>query len=80
MASAPDLPMDPSQMPALKPPPGVMPNFVDPYTKGPLLLVLSAVAIGIMYFFVLARFYCKFYVQRIATWDDCKSTRHAMPP
>jgi hypothetical protein len=66
--------MDPSQIPALQPPPGVVPNFIDPYTRGPMLLALSAVAIGIMYLFVIARFYCKFSLKHKVTWDDCELT------
>lgn len=65
---------DPSQIPALQPPPGVVPNFTDPYTRGPMLLALSAVAIGIMYVFVLARFYCRFSLQHKLTWDDGELT------
>ncbi len=64
---------DLSQVPGLAPPPGVIPNFVDPYTRGPLLLALTTVAMGIMYVFVTARLYCKFYVQRKLSWDDCES-------
>ena len=63
---------DPSRIPALEPPPGVIPNFIDPYTRGPMLLALSAVAIGIMYLFVIARFYYKIYIQRKPSWDDRK--------
>ena len=62
--------LDLSQLPALQPPPGVTPNFIDPYTRGPMLLALSAVAIGIMYFFVGIRFYSKFYIKREWSWDD----------
>ena len=68
--------IDPSEIPALKPPLGVTPNFFNPYTKGPMILALSAVAIGIMYLFVLTRFYYKFIVQHKLTWDDCESTKY----
>ena len=66
--------IDPSEIPALEPPPGVVPNFVDPYTRGPMLLALSAVAVGIMYLFVTIRIYCKFFVRKTLSWDDRKST------
>ena len=74
MSSASDSSYDLSQIPALEPPPGVTPNFINPYTRGPMLLALSAVAIGIMYLFVMARFYAKIYVHKKLTWDDCGST------
>lgn len=66
---------DLSQLPALKPPDGVIPNLIDPYTRGPMILALSAVAIGFMYFFVAVRFYSKFYIKHTWTWDDGMFTR-----
>lgn len=71
------IPFDLSKLPGLQPPPGVLPNFKNPYTRGPLLLGLSAVAIGVMYIFVAARFYTKIRIQRKVTWDDCKYARHS---
>ncbi len=71
-------PYDPSQIPALQPPPGVIPNFNDPYTRGPVLIALSAVAIAIMYLFVIIRLYCKVWVHRKVSWDDRKSTLKAL--
>ena len=70
MSSPIDVSYELSQLPALEPPVGVVPNFTDPYTRGPMLLALSAIAIGIMYLFVTARIYCKVYVQHKCTWDD----------
>lgn len=74
MSSPPNGLDDITQIPALKPPPGVTPNFVDPYTRGPLFLALTAVAIGIVYVFVIARIYCKICLQNKLSWDDCEST------
>lgn len=68
---------DLSQVPGLAPPPGVIPNFVNPHTRGPLLIALTAVAVGIMYVFVITRLYCKFYVQRKLSWDDCESNEQS---
>ncbi|KAL8711936.1 MAG: hypothetical protein Q9220_003632 [cf. Caloplaca sp. 1 TL-2023] len=70
MASPQGAYMDPYQIPGLAPLPGVIPDFDDPYTRGPMLLALTAVAIGIMFLFVLARFYCKIWIHRKLTWDD----------
>lgn len=78
MSLPPNPSYDPSKFPALEPPLGVLPNFDNPYTRGPMLLALSAVAVGIMYLFVVARFYCKIYVQRKVSWDDCELTGHAL--
>lgn len=51
---------------------GLIPDYIDPYTRGPLLLALSAVATGIMYLFVVVRFYSKLYLLGKVTWDDCE--------
>jgi hypothetical protein len=77
MSLPPNAGIDLSQIPALQPPPGVVPNFIDPYTRGPMFIALSAVAIGIMYLFVVARFYCKFSLRHAVTWDDCELTGRA---
>lgn len=64
---------DPSQIPAPEPPAGVVSVFIDPQIRGPMLLALSAVAVGVMYLFMIARFYSKIYVQKKVSWDDCES-------
>lgn len=58
---------DLSQLPALQPPPGVVPDFTHPHTRGPLFLAPSAVAMGIMYSFVIVRFYTKLFLKRKPT-------------
>lgn len=55
--------LDLSHVPALSPPSGVIPNFIDPYSRGPIFMVLSAIAIGIMYIFVIIRFYSKLHIK-----------------
>jgi hypothetical protein len=65
-----------SQIPASRPPPGVVPNFEDPYTRGPLFIALSGVAVGFMYLFLIVRFYSKFCTRRKLTWDDCEWAMH----
>ena len=63
-------------VPAARPPAGVVPNFDHPHTRGPLFIALSAVAIGIMYFFLMARFYSKFCSRRSLKFDDCEKAIH----
>ncbi|MCJ1380898.1 hypothetical protein MMC17_004007 [Xylographa soralifera] len=60
------------ELPAAEPPPGVVPNFVNPYTQAPLLIITGSVFVAIMIMFVSARLYAKAFVIRKATWDDCK--------
>lgn len=76
MSLPPSTSVDVSQIPALEPPPGLIPNFHDPYTKGPMLLALNAVAIAIMVLFVIFRFYCKIGLQHKLSWDDCKCAEY----
>lgn len=61
-----------SAVPAAKPPAGVVPNFDHPSTRGPLFIALSAAAIGVMYLFLIVRFYSKFVSRRALKWDDCE--------
>lgn len=56
---------------------GETPNYNDPYTRGPLLLALSGVAVGIMYLFLVVRFYAKLYILHKLTWDDCELNGNA---
>ena len=57
--------------PALAPPPGVVPNFVNPYNQGPILLVIGSILIVLMAVLVSVRAYTKIYIQRKLAWDDC---------
>lgn len=67
--------LDLSKVPALAPPAGVVSNFINPPTRGPLLVDLCAAALGFMYLFVGARLYSKFRIYRKVTWDDCKQAQ-----
>ena len=56
--------------PAMMPPPGVIPNLVDPYTAGPILISVSSVLVGLMILFVFNRLATKAFVTRKFQWDD----------
>lgn len=60
-------------LPAMNPPPGKVPNFVDPYSKGPVLVIVSTVTLVLGLFFFAIRIYTKVYLVRKAAWDDCES-------
>ena len=49
------------QLPALPPPPGVIPNFTNPENKGHSLIVVIALA---------NRAYVKLYIVHKMSWDD----------
>ncbi|MCJ1254826.1 hypothetical protein MMC24_002642 [Lignoscripta atroalba] len=57
-------------LPAQAPPPGVVPNFIDPYSRGPMLVIVSSILIGLMVLFVAARLYTKLRINRKLKWDD----------
>lgn len=69
-----DLPpgTDLCQIPVVKPPPGVIPNLVNPEsTAGPAIGVTVLFTV-LMLFFVCVRLYTKFVVSRSKGWDDCR--------
>jgi hypothetical protein len=51
-------------------PDGVVPNFVDPETRGPTQVITSAVLMGIAIVFFANRVYLKFFVMKKLSWDD----------
>jgi hypothetical protein len=67
--------VDLTKIPALDPPPGVTPDFVDPATRANLTLVSCAGIVAVMILFVMLRMYTKIYVIQTTGWDDCKQIR-----
>ena len=65
-------PQDPAslQLPALQPPPGVVPNFTDPKNKGPTLIIVGAILLAIVVILLANRAYTKIHIVRRASWDD----------
>ncbi|KAL8711207.1 MAG: hypothetical protein Q9220_004352 [cf. Caloplaca sp. 1 TL-2023] len=56
--------------PALLPPPGVHPNFIDPYSRGRDVVIASSICVGLMMSMVIMRFYTKIRIKRVWGWDD----------
>lgn len=52
-------------------PPGIIPNFVNPESRGPVSVIACTIAMVLMMSFVLVRFYAKLAVIRKWNWDDC---------
>ena len=61
-----------AQTPAGVPPPGVIPNLVNPYSESYILITVGGVLMVTMFLFVALRLYVKMRVQRKFTGDDCK--------
>ena len=63
-----------TQIPALPPPPGVSPDFANPHSDRPVLIIVGSMFVAIMLLFVSVRIYVKVNIVRKSSPDDCKST------
>lgn len=64
--------------PGLQPPLGVTPNFVDPYSRGYLIVAASAVTLTVTTLLVLMRTYTKRFINKTGLgWEDCMSIENA---
>ena len=60
--------------PALTPPPGVTPDFQDPFTLRPYFIVASSFGLVVSGFALLLRMYTKIAIVKHVRWEDCKSS------
>lgn len=60
-----------SEIPALQPPPGITPNFINPPTIAPALIAVNGVFLALMLLAVSIRIYSKGLLLRSLGWDDC---------
>ena len=70
-------PAELAQTPALMPPPGVVPNFINP--SGTLEAVTNAtmaICFAFTTIFVLVRLLTKYCVDRALLWEDCQYYAH----
>lgn len=58
------------QQPALKPPPGVIPNFLHPEEKGPTLVIVGAILLALVVIALANRAYTKLCIVQKVSWDD----------
>ena len=61
-----------ANLPAAPPPPGIIPNFVDPPTRVPVIVALEAVFITLMLLTVAMRIYVRLRVTKVWGFEDCK--------
>ncbi len=61
---------DLSKLPALKPPPGVIPDFQHANGIGTTIIAVNAVFIALMVVCLAARIYVKTAIVRNFWWDD----------
>lgn len=62
--------MDLSNVPALAPPPGVVPNFVNPESLAPLCRIVIALTLPLMVVFLALRMYVRLRISRAMGADD----------
>ena len=62
-----------ASIPALTPPPGVMPNFAAPNHSARIYTILCSILLGIVYVFVIIRLYVKIWIKRSPGFDDRKT-------
>ena len=71
--SYPAIMSDLSSQPAIAPPPGVTPSFIDPPSQGYLIVVTVSVCLLCSTLLVLPRIYVSIFTSRTFKWDDCTS-------
>lgn len=59
-----------SELPALRPPLGVMPNFIDPKSQAPGVMLANGIITAVMLVFVLLRVYTKAFLTKAIFWED----------
>lgn len=68
--------MDPalnySDIPSAPPPPGVIPNFVNPETNAAMTTIVISILLPLMLAFVLLRVYACFRISHKWAKSDCK--------
>ena len=57
-------------VPALAPPPGVMPNFAAHNERADVYKVLCSILLAILYIFLCLRLYAKMWIKRNPGFDD----------
>ena len=58
----------PAQFPL---PPGVTPNYKNPEDRGPVIIIIGGILLGIMMLLAACRVYSKTRIVKRANWDDC---------
>lgn len=72
MASSPQIsPQQLQNEPALPPPPGVLPNFINPPSFSTSVDALEGVFVTLMLIALGIRIYVRTKITRVWGWDDC---------
>lgn len=63
---------DLSKIPALKPPPGVTPNFENPENFFGTIIGTIVVCLTLTTFLAWTRIYTRLFITKSISWDDCQ--------
>ena len=66
-----DASFDPNEIPALDPPLGVKPNFINPYSSGGPTIVALAVLVGVATLAFFTRLLTKIFIVKEMRLTDC---------
>ena len=62
-----------ADLPGLPPPPGITPNFVDPYSRAWLATLTISITLAVTTLLVLIRTYTKYALNKFGLrWEDCE--------
>ena len=59
--------------PLAPPPPGIVPNLVDPETRAYEIYVAASVCLPLIAIFATMRIYARVIILKRWTWDDCEN-------
>ena len=62
-----------ANLPAVTPPPGVVPNFNNPPSRAHDMYIGLGICLAVSTFFLALRMYAKYTVTHSFGWDDCET-------
>lgn len=74
MAAAPmsSIPLNLNEIPSIPPPPGVIPNFINPEDVSYRVFVAAGICLPLLFLSLGLRIYAKYRILKSRTWDDCE--------
>ncbi len=65
-------PIPPTEIGALPPPPGITPNFTNPYSIAEGLIAVGILCLTLTSLTTAMRIYTKLYIIKVHGWEDCR--------
>ena len=64
-----------AEMPSMRPPPGLVSDFVNPYSLEKWIVLCAVMCLATATLFVAIRTYTKFIITKTLDWADCELPR-----